>query len=493
MDNDSNDINNGEEVDVQRPFSGSILHSKTGHLDDTLKERLERAFHKPTSQVLLHGVAKIASEHDPIDLAYAASRLPTSARPVLYENLPDFHAKIIFITNTGSNTRSVIFRQIDNREISALLASMPPDEAVSMLDDMSDRKMRRVLGLLKPKKANRLRELLKHDRNTAGRLMSNEFFAFTMDTSIGEVASHIRDNPGIELTRRVFVLGNNGQLVGYVPERNLIVNPDEWPLRQVMHPVLHTLTAAASRDEMVDVMERYKIPTLAIIDENERLVGVISHVDAMEAMEDIADETIASIAGTAEDVSEHEPTFRRFIARTPWLLITLCAGLISAGIMTRFSSKEWWLGFIPFFVPLITGMSGNIGIQCSTVLVRGISTGEITAGSRRDAIYRELTIGLLIGSAFGLVCGLVVFEANQLGIHHLDADPIVVGTIVSCGVFCASMTATVLGTFSPFLFARLRIDPAVAAGPIVTAFNDVLSALIFFFVARGVSALFWGW
>ena len=142
--------------------------------------------------------------------------------------------------------------------------------------------------------------------------MTNEFFAFHLNTTIGEVAAQIRDNPGIELTRRIFVLTDDNVLAGYVPDRNLIVNPDHLPLRQVMRPILHKVSADDSRDEVVDLVERYKISALPVVDHDDHILGVITYEDVVEAMEDIADETIASIAGTAEDVSEQAPIFERF-------------------------------------------------------------------------------------------------------------------------------------------------------------------------------------
>lgn len=465
--------------------SGNLMDSKTSHLDDVLNEKLENAFHKQTYQVVLHDIVKIASEYDPIDLAYAVTRLPPSSRIVVYENLPDLNAKIIFMINTGSNTRAAIFRQLDDSEIKQLVELTPPDEAVWMLDDMSDRRLKRVLELLDPKKAARIRELQKHDRHSAGRLMTNEFFAFPMNATIGEVAAYIRDNPGIEVTRRIFVLNDDGALAGYVPGRNLIVNPDHLPLRQVMRPILHKVTADSSRDEVVDLVERYKIPALPVVDEKDNLIGIITYEDVVEAMEDIADETIATMAGTAEDISEHDPIIKRFLWRAPWLLVTLCAGLVTATAMSHFRDRAWF-AFVPFFVPLITGMSGNVGIQCSTILVRGMSTGELSSGSKWDAVSKELLIGVLIGSVFGLLCGSVVYFVDHFSIHYEGSSSFAVGATVSCGVLGACMTATVLGAFSPFFFARFRIDPAVASGPIVTAFNDVLSTLMFFLVASAV-------
>lgn len=469
--------------------SSNPMEFKTNQLEDVLSEKLENAFHKQTSQILLHDVAKIASEHDPIDLAYAVTRLPPSARIIVYDNLPDLNAKIIFMLNTGNYTRSAIFKQIDDGEIKQLIEGMPTDEAVWMLDDLSDRRLKRVLDLLDPKKTTSIRELQKHDRHSAGRLMTNEFFAFHMNTTIGEVAAQIRDNPGIELTLRIFVLQDNGELAGYVPDRNLIVNPPYIPIRQVMRPILHKVTPNTSRDEVVDLVERYNIPALPVVDDTDNLVGVITYEDAVEAMKDIADETIASIAGTAEDFGEHEELFKRLIWRAPWLLVTLCAGLVTATAMSHFNDRLWFI-FVPFFVPLIAGMSGNVGIQCSTILVRGMSTGALSAGTVREAIRKEMAIGLLIGSIFGVLCGAIVSVSHWFGLHSQGADPYILGATVTFGVFAACLVASILGTLSPFFFARFRIDPAVASGPIVTAFNDVLSTLMFFFVARTVYTLF---
>lgn len=479
MDTKKNEFDHDHQNLIQ---SSNPLDFKTSQLDDELNEKLEEAFHHQTSQVILHDVAKIASEHDPIDLAYVVTRLPASSRIIVYDNLPDLNAKIIFMINASHNTRSAIFKQLDDQEIKKLIEGMPADEAVWVLDDLSDRRLKRLFDILEPKKTLKIKELQKHDRHSAGRIMSNEFFAFPLKTTIEAVAKEVRENPGIELTGRIFVLNDEGQVIGFVPERNLIINSSHLPIRKVMRPILHKVTAETSRDEAVDLIERYNISALPVINENGLLEGVITYEDAVEAMKDIADETIASIGGTAEDYEEDEYLYKRFMWRAPWLLVTLCAGLFTATVMTHFHDRIWF-AFLPFFVPLIAGMSGNVGIQCSTLLVRGMSTGTISPGSITDAIKKELGIGLLIGTIFGIGCGLIVYLLNYLGIHNLGESPWRLATTVSFGVLGACLVATTLGTLSPLFFARCRIDPAVASGPIVTAFNDVLSTLMFFLIA----------
>lgn len=448
-------------IELEEPASTTLMDSKTSQLDDILKEKLDRAFHKQTSKVILHDIIKIACEHTPIDLAYAASRLPPDIRPVIYENLADLEAKVGFIINTDSNTRVAIFRHISDTEAKNLIEHMPPDDAVAVLEDMSERRFRRVVDLLEPAKATRIKEIKKHQRNTAGRLMTNEFFAFPAEMTIGEAAAFIRDNPGIDLTRQIYVLSQSGVLQGYVPARNLIINPAHVPLKQVMQPILHKVLTDTSREEVVDIVERYKLPALPVVDIDDFLVGVVTYEDVMEAIEDIADETIAQMAGTGESVRENEPTWKRLLARVPWLVVTLLAGLVNVGIMSSLQSYEAGsLTFVLFFVPLITGLSGNIGIQCSTILVRSMATGGLSAGTKGEAIRKEMTIGVSTGIIFGILAGLLVWSLDLIGFSGIEVNPAVVGVIVGAGLWGACLASTSLGVFSPsFLHGSESIQP----------------------------------
>lgn len=480
---------------MTRENSYPFLHelsseSKTLQLDDILIEKLEQAFDKPTQAVVLHEVAKIAAEHSAIDLAFAASRLPPEARPVLYQNLFKIEEKIKFMINADHGTRIAVLREITDKEICSFIEQMPPDEAVKVLEDLSERRYRKVLENLEPSKACRIQEIEKNARNTAGRLMTNEFFAFPMDVTIKEASTYIRNHPGIDLTRRIFVIHKSGELQGYVPARNLIVNQYDLPLKQVMRPVLHKVTANISREEVVEIVERYKISALPVVDEQDRLIGVITYEDVLDALEDILDATIASFAGTKEKITEHEPFFQKFFSRSPWLIVTLCAGLINVGVMSTFDRYEQrLLTFVFFFVPLITGMSGNIGIQSSTILVRSMALGLMRPGHRREAMFKEILLGAYTGFIFGLLCGAAVYMLEFIGVAHASINPWMTALIVSVGLFGACLTGSVLGALSPFFFAKIGVDPAVASGPIVTAFNDILSMSIYFLIAIGLSAL----
>jgi magnesium transporter len=478
-------------VEESHSAPGNLMDSKASHLDDLLNEKLEGAFHKPTATMQLHDVAKIACEHSSIDLAYAANRLPHNTRFALYDNLPGLKEKIEFMVNGNRTTRIAVLRRLENEEIARLLETMPTDEGVWVHEDMSERRFFRILDLMEKEKAEQIRDLQKHSRNSAGRLMSNEYFAFNMEVTIGDVAEHIRDNPGVDLTRRIFIINNEEELQGYVPARNLIINPSHIPLRQIMRPVMHKVSPDASRDEVVDIVERYKIPALPVVDANDEILGVITYEDVLEIMEDIADDAFARMAGTIENPEENEPVYKRFLSRMPWLLVTFCAGIVSLNVLSYAEeTHEAWFTALLFVIPLVTGMSGNVGLQSSTILVRSIATGILTSGARGEAVRKEMSSGALTGLAFGLLAGVVVYTFNMLGTDAAGPSPIVVSGIVSTGIFGACMTATGLGVFSPFFFARIGVDPAVAAGPIVTAFNDALSTAMFILIATWITSIF---
>lgn len=477
---------------MEEQEESSATESKTGRIDDLLQERLENAFHKQTSKVRLHDIAKIACEHSPIDLAYAASHLPPNVRPVLYENLPNREAKITFLIHTDSDTRLALFRELHDAELKKIFDRVPTDEAVWLLDDMPERRFRRLMELIDAKKALKIGELKQHDRKSASRLMTSEFFAFTMDMTIGEAAAYIRDNPRIDFTKGIFILNHAGELQGYVPARNVMINPHPTPLRQVMRPILHKVTADATREEVIDIVERYKIASLPVVDIDNYLIGVISHEDVVEAMEDMADETIARMAGTNEKFTSHDPILRRFVTRAPWLTVTLAAGLLNVGVMSSFQQYEGGvLTFVLFFVPLINGMSGNIGLQCSTVLIRIMAMGGLSIGSRKETIVKELCSGLFTGAIFGVVCGAIVYGMDFLsGGSFGHSSPGILSIIVGTGLLGGCCAGTLLGVVSPLFFARIGVDPAIAAGPIVTAFNDFFSMTIYFLIAWGISNVF---
>lgn len=409
-----------------------------------------------------------------------------------YKKLPNRRAKLKFIIDSDAKTRIALFDTLEDRELKKIFNRMPLDEAVSMAQDMPKRRFRRVMELIDAKKAAEIQDLKKHGRRSAGALMTAEYFAFPMEMTVKEAIDAIRNNPGIEFIQGIFIVNSAGILQGYVTDRSMMIHPHSMSLRQLMRPILHKATPDTTREEVIEIVEKNKAFSLPVVNAENFLLGVITHEGIVEAKEDIADETMAYMAGTHEKFLSHEPILRRFLTRAPWLAFTLSAGLLNVGVMTSFQRYEGGiLTFALFFVPLITGMSGNIGLQCSTVLIRSMALGGLSFANGKETIAKEVIGGLFTGVVFGVGCGLLVYLIDILTGGALGSTtPAAVSAIVGIGLIGGCFAGTFLGVFSPIFFARIGIDPAISAGPIVTAFNDFLSISIYFIVALGVSHLF---
>lgn len=375
----------------------------------------------------------------------------------------------------------------------ALLASKKNlNEPEWTLEESPERRFRKLKDLIEAKKDARTQELEPPSRKSAHHLMTSDFFAFPLDMTIREAARCIRDNPHIDFLKGIFILNSSGHLQGYVPARSMICYPPITELKQIMRPVRYQVTPDASREEVIDLVERYKIFFLPVVDTDSTLLGVIAYADIVEAIENLTDETFAHMAGTNEKFTSKDSVLERFASRSPWLIVTLLAGLLNVGLMASFQKHDAKiLSFAICFVPLITGLSGNIGLQCSTVLIRIMALGGLSVSTRRETISKEILSGFLTGLIFGISCGALVFLLDLLVDGALTTgSPLAVASIISVGLIGACSAGTLLGVLSPLFFSRIGVDPAIAAGPIVTAFNDFLSMLIYFLITCAVSQMF---
>lgn len=465
---------------------GGERESSSRKLDEVLMARLEEIFDGNSSlEHRSHDLAKVSSEYDVIDLAYAAVRLPLSHRIEIFKEIDDDQERGHFFIYVDSSTRELLFAEMEDEEIARMIEEMPSDEAVWVIEDLVLPRLSSVMKRLSEAKASSIEALARHRPNSAGRLMTNEFFAFEMRTTIGEAARFIRDHPRIDLLRRIFVQDEEGELQGFVPLRNLVINPPSLPLKKALRQISHLVQVDTPRDEVIELFDRYKMTDLPVLDREGHLCGVITYEDIAEAIEDQTDETLAQISGTSQEVRLEDPIWRNFLSRSPWLVVTLIAGLINANNMVMFEIHREFI----LFVPLVIGMSGNIGIQCSTLMIRAMATGYITKNAVQKTVAKELRTAIVTGILFGLLCGFAVYVISLIGLFESDLAPLHLALVVSCGQMGACLFGAFIGAWSPILFDRWGFDPAISSGPITTAFNDVFANLIYFLIAAGILVL----
>ncbi|RDB31487.1 magnesium transporter [Candidatus Similichlamydia laticola] len=473
------------------PERGHLVPKSYTARDSLLYEKLSYIFSLSSQTRFWDELHLLCSQSSPEDLAHVAQGCTSEQRVYLYEALSNFEDQVKFFASSGKSTKKAVATTLDDDEIAEIIMHLPVDEALLIIEAIPYGRDRRVMALLEPKKAAAISAQRGYVPGTAGRLMSREFFAFQANQTIGDASVFIREHPEIDFLRRVFILAQKGNLKGFVPSRALLIYPMNMPLKRVTKPISQAVGPDSPLEEIVEIFDRYKSTDLPVIDEEGCLLGVITYEDMLDSIEERADKTIAHISGTGEEIEGDVPLFKGVLSRAPWLAITLCAGLLNAGNLSRFPVKY---RILLHFVPMINGMSGNVGLQCSTVLVRGIAAGLVPERSTLPVILRETAIGASAGILFGCCGGLLIMLLQAVfGIYgSIAIHPWELGLVVSIGLSGACLFATTLGVLFPLLFQKIGVDPAVASGPIVTAINDVSSTAMYFFVAQLMVRLLFG-
>jgi magnesium transporter len=228
-------------------------------------------------------------------------------------------------------------------------------------------------------------------------------------------------------------------------------------------------------ERVAHIMGQEHLSSLPVVDDHNVIKGIITFDDVIRVIQDSASEDIYTMVGTATVDPFAKKIINKIIARSPWLFITFIGGLVSAWILGSFQVTLQDYAAVIFFIPFVIGLAGNVGIQGATVIVRGLATGDI----QRDNLYRvvksEISVGVLVGIIFGVLCGSLVFLTSET---LLNTNP-VLGWIVGLGIIFAVSLASLMGSLTPILFINLDIDPAISTGPIITVINDILGLTIY--------------
>jgi magnesium transporter len=228
------------------------------------------------------------------------------------------------------------------------------------------------------------------------------------------------------------------------------------------------------QEEVAKIVARYDILAVPVVDEINTLVGIVTVDDVIDIIREEATEDILKMAGAGEGLIETQSLFKSTRIRLPWLLASWIGGVIAFFVIGHFESSLNKLVYLAAFIPIIMGMGGNIGTQSSTIVVRGLATGQLNLGQIWLVVSKELTIGFLLGFVYGLLVGFVV---------HLRYDLWLLGITVGLAVLSSMTIAALVGSLVPMAFARIHIDPAVATGPFVTTSIDILSVFLYFQIA----------
>ena len=451
----------------------------------------ERAVEKRDAQ----SVISFCKGLHPADLASLYEDLDSDSREFLVDTLgaTEFSEVLAEIPDTLVEEALDHFEPKEQREI---LESIPDDDRVDILQDVSESKRQDFIELLDEEEQDRTRTLLRYDEETAGGRMTTQVGKIFARMTVKEAIDHLRPNLDlVETMARIFVVDAEERLIGIIRLRDLAFNPWDTPIRDILTPEEHTILASADQEDAAQMLARYDMALVPVVDESDRLLGVITPDDAIEILEEESTEDIEKSAGIAGEQSEvtylNTGVMAHFKRRFGWLLILALLAIASGYVMLRFESVLSEAYLLALFLPMVVAAGGNTGGQASTMVIRAMALGELDPEDTRRVAWKELRLGILSGGVLGCAIAIVAGFILPLFQPELPAGVsfMVFGIAVAVALMAQVASSTVIGALLPIGARVIKLDPAVIAAPAITTIVDASGMVIYFTVARAMLGL----
>ena len=368
-------------------------------------------------------------------------------------------------------TREKLVSELQHERISEIVDEMESDDATDLVAELPDEIAEKVLDAIDEEGSEEVKELLQHEEDTAGGIMALEYVSMPEETTVDEAIEEIRAKAeDVPEVYNVYVVDKEGMLVGFLPLKNLIVAQASQKLKDVLIADVISVPTEMDQEEVANIFRRYNLVSIPVVDELGRLVGRITVDDIVEVIEEEASEDMQKMAGIADEEEIRETSvFKISFGRLPWLLVGFVGQLIAALVLFQFEASLKDIFLAIFFIPMMMAMGGNSGIQAATIVVRGIALGELSPDDTFKRLSREIRVSLLNG----MVCGLLLF-----GIIAIFYKPSF-GFVLALSMLAVIINASILGASIPLILRRVGVDPAIAAGPLITTFNDIIGLAIY--------------
>jgi magnesium transporter len=440
-------------------------------VDEATERRLQWLIEEREWEELEQEIAKL----HPHDLSeFVQSLKDEQRRQVLTRLSPKLVAQ--FLPELRDEIQAELLELLPPRAAAELLLHLQPDERADVLSLLSPEVRQAIMQYLPVKLRKEARALLRHPSDSAGGLMTTRVLALPKDMTVEEAIRFIRQHAGeYETIYYLYVVDEKGKLVGVLSLRELVLAPGKRKLGEVMNPDVISVPIEMDQEEVAKIVADYDLAAVPVVDDKGKLVGLVTIDDVVDVIEEEIVEDMGQIAGTGVGVDRliEAPAMEVVKARLPWLLVALLGdGLVAASILKRFEETLASVVALSLFVPAIMTMGGNVGLQTSTIFIRGLATKEIS--DRLRYLMREIKIGITMA----LLAGLAVALFAQL----LVGKP-VIGLIVGIAMFSAMSLASVMGVVIPWIFEKLNIDPAIASGPFMTTTQDITGLVVYFTLA----------
>ncbi|MCB9566295.1 MAG: magnesium transporter [Myxococcales bacterium] len=422
-------------------------------------------------------ISRAIARLDEVQIAALVETLTPKEQDTILHQLPLEQRSEVLACMRYEIAAQIVSRLVPE-EAASILDNLESDDVADILGEIDKEQLRQILSRLDD--AGELEELLAYPENSAGGIMSLDAARVHEDVTIAE-ATRMLQQEAEELPGSIFyiyVVDEQDRLVGVISLRQLVTSKPDVPIHAVMATELVFVTAETDQETVAELASRYDLVAIPVVDDQRRLLGVVTIDDIVDVLREEATEDILKMAGAGEGLAENRSFGAAFRVRSPWLLAAAVGGLMVAVSLQGFEDALRTVPALALFMPVVAGMGGNVGTQSSTIMVRGIAVGFVETNRLGRVILREVALGASMGMLYGAGIALI---APLLG--ATDQNPLGLGLVITFGMVGSMVIAATVGASVPLLLHRFNVDPAVATGPFVTTAVDILGLLFYFWLA----------
>lgn len=415
-------------------------------------------------------ILNILMSTHPADIADIIRNLPEKEQRYVF-SLLDADTASEVIMELDDYSREKLVSELKHERISEIVDEMDSDDATDFVSELSEDVAEKVLASIDKQDSEEVKQLLRHEEDTAGGIMQMEFVAVRENVTVDEAIKEIRKKAEeVEEVYNVYVVDENDRLVGVLPLKRLILARPNTRVKNIMDEDVISVPTTMDQEEVANIFRRYNLVAVPVVDEEGRLLGRITIDDVVDVMEEEASEDIQKMAGLADEEEIRETSaFKISMVRLPWLLVAFVGELISALVLHHFEASLNQIFMAALFIPLMMAMGGNSGNQAAIIVVRAIALGELTP----DDIFKRLRKEFRVSFIIGVTCGALLFVlVTLLGDMRF-------GAILAISMLIVILNATLVGASIPLVLKKLGIDPAIATGPFISTSNDIIGLLIY--------------
>jgi magnesium transporter len=421
----------------------------------------------------------LLQKQHPADLAQIFGSLLDSERVAVFNVLVERNPRLAMetVSEMGPEAGAQVLTGRSAEEIARLLQEIASDDAAGLINYLPEELSHEVLELMRRRESQQVESLLEYGDQTAGRIMNPSVFALNEDLTVGESITALQSSRDVEMVFYLYVVDARRHLVGVTSLRRLLLVSPETPLKRIMTPEMISVRVDTDQEEVARLVASYNLLAIPVVDEENKLVGVITVDDVIDVIKDEATEDIYRLAGVAGDENAFTPAGESLRKRLPWLGVNLATAFMAASVVALFEGTISKITALAVFMPIVAGMGGNAATQTLTVIVRGIALGEVSWGNARKALLKEAVVG--IGN--GLVLGVVA-----AGVAWATRGNATLGLVLGMAMIINMFVAATAGTLVPLGLRAVNIDPALASSVFITTLTDVFG----FFSFLGLATLF---